>query len=259
MVSQSDDSVISEKVQKILQDGCQHLLQQQQVDTDKNEDDSNCIWLPPLRASKRSHQIRSLLKSDVLTPYKNNNTSDVSLIHGKYNHDLHSHLISRLEWDTNHEEWKLPFGSNFKRPHLVFYSPPRVTDGKSQFLIVHIGACRRVTDINSGALYLYPVPLQFDLKQDEKVMFSNKMRIVRCAHLRHFHERAAADLSDLCRLLCHYGRQVNSSVYYQSVAFAYSKDEGSGGQYYLSLEPIFGESQEYAESATKGKPKILYI
>ena len=278
----TQQTLISDRVQKILQDGCHSLLQQQkqqeQPDSQllqleelaennnekkENQKEHNNIWNLPLHAARRSHQIRSLLKSNILPSYKNNNITDVSLIFGKYDHDLHSHLLAPLEWDLSHEEWKLPFGSNFKRPHLIFYSPPSATNGKSQFLIINISACRRIEDqnTNDGTMYLYPVPLQFDLQQDdEQLLFSNKMRVASCSHLCHFHERTASDMSDLCRLLCYYGKQVNASVFYQSLAFAYSKD-AENGKDYLSLDPIFGDVYEYAvdESDSKGLSKILYI
>ena len=273
-VASQQQILISDKVQKILQDGCHSLIQQQKQDQKQqqqnhhneqnNYSEDNSIWNLPLHAAQRSQQIRALLKSNVLTSYKNNNTTDVSLIFGKYDHDLHSHLLAPLDWDLSHEEWKLPFGSNHKRPHLVFYSPPSVTDGKSQFLIVNISACRSIVDedTNDGVMYLYPVPLQFDLQEDdEQLMFSNKMRIARCSHLSHFHERAATDMADLCRLLCHYGKQVNATVLYQSLAFAYSKNTESGEDY-LSLDPIFGDVYEYTadeSSESKGLSKILYI
>ena len=132
--SSNEHRTISEKVQKIIQDGCLQLKKQFEEEQDGGEQSMVTIY-----PSKRAQQIRAVLKAHILTDYKNNNSAEVSLIFGEFNHSLHSHLLSpKLKWDSKNEEWKLPFGSNFKRPNLVFYSSPSVPSGEAEFLIVDI-------------------------------------------------------------------------------------------------------------------------
>eukprot|EP00111_Clytia_hemisphaerica_P015079 TCONS_00044407-protein len=111
------EHAIAEKVQRILQKGYGEILKGTNQDGSQSREDKE---LKLESHDDRARQICAILKSNVFEQYKNNNQSDLSLIYGKYDDRQHSHLLSPLEWDRSQEEWKLPFGSNFKRPHFIF-------------------------------------------------------------------------------------------------------------------------------------------
>jgi len=226
---------VSKDIQNIFNGRWSDFLREQQ--SGQQENSSSLLALKP---SGTEDQVSHILRSQILFDLENSRNG-VALVCGSHDELQHGHILKPLVWEARNGKWRLPFGSNFKTPDMIFYGSAGESE-QPEYLIWKISVCRLNKE---NEKFMYVVPIEADLHDDEDLIYIKKKMIVECDHLRYLHERAENEANDEARLLSHYKVQTEARIYYQSIVFTHSKDVESN-QNLLAGNPEFGEVKLYS-------------